>query len=86
MTDLTLQEIAAELRIALRGFGESVLALWPFESTLVELETSELIAHLDDLWFPSSDDLWIIATDVPKFVFLDHEENLLVGEFEIVSR
>ena len=61
-----------------------MLALWPFEATLVEIGREDLLSNFDELWFPSNDDLWILSTSAPTFVLLDHEERLLTGSLELV--
>lgn len=47
-------------------------AFWPWSREGVELSVESLVAHLDDLWYPSSDDLWLGGAT--WMVLIDHEE------------
>lgn len=71
-------------RSRLRGFsrqlGERVCALWPFESFAVELALVDFAEHFDELWFPASDDVWLLSPHHRRFVTLNHEELLLAGD------
>lgn len=74
----------ATTRARLRGFagelGERVCALWPFESFAVEIALADFAEHLDELWFPASDDVWLLSLHHRRFVTLNHEELLLAGD------
>ncbi len=77
--------MAEVMRRESTDFDERVLALWPSESTLIDIGLEDLITNLDELWFPSSDDIWVLNPSAPKFLLLDHEEMLLAGDLELVS-
>jgi hypothetical protein len=68
----------------LRGFaddlGERVCALWPFESFAVEIALEDFAVHFDELWYPASDDVWLLSLHRRRFVTLNHEELLLAGD------
>jgi hypothetical protein len=71
-------------RSALKGFrerlGETVCALWPFEPYAAELAVDDFAEHFDDLWFPASDDVWLLSLHHRRFLTLNHEELLLFGD------
>lgn len=67
-----------ELSQTIRGLvenGEGTLA-WPAHRFGVRAKLPEAMEHLDDLWHPGADDLWIRASNVA--LLLDHEERLVV--------
>jgi hypothetical protein len=71
-------------RSALKGFrerlGETVCVLWPFEPYAAELAVDDFAEHFDDLWFPASDDVWLLSLHHRRFLTLNHEELLLFGD------
>jgi hypothetical protein len=74
----------AATRSRLKGFagelGERVCALWPFEGFAVEIGLDDFADHFDELWFPASDDVWLLSLHHRRFVTLNHEELLLAGD------
>jgi len=60
--------------------GERVCALWPFEAFAVEINLADFAEHFDDLWYPASDDVWLLSLDHRRFVTINHEELVLYGD------
>jgi hypothetical protein len=75
---------AEATRGRLRGFaehlGERVCAVWAFEAFAVEIALDDFADHFDELWFPASDDVWLLSLHHRRFVTLNHEELLLSGD------
>jgi hypothetical protein len=71
-------------RDRLKGYrdrlGERVCALWPFEPFAAELMVEDFADRLDDLWYPASDDVWLLSLHHRRFLTLNHEELLLFGD------
>ncbi len=72
-TRARLRSFAAEL-------GGRVCALWPFEAFAVEIALDDFAEHFDELWYPASDDVWLLSLHHRRFVTLNHEELLLAGD------
>jgi hypothetical protein len=74
----------AATRARLRGFagevGERVCALWPFEAFAIEIALDDFAEHFEELWYPASDDVWLLSLHHRRFVTLNHEELLLAGD------
>ena len=60
--------------------GERVCALWPFEAFAVELAVDDFADHFEELWYPASDDVWLLSLHHRRFVVLSHDELLLYGD------
>lgn len=71
-------------REGLKGYrdrlGERVCALWPFEPFAAEIALDDFADHFDDLWYPASDDVWLLSLRHRRFLTLNHEELLLFGD------
>ncbi|HXV57449.1 MAG TPA: hypothetical protein VD704_06230 [Gaiellaceae bacterium] len=63
-----------------KALGERVCALWPFEAFAVEMALDDFADHLDELWFPASDDVWLLSLHHRRFLTINHEELLLFGD------
>jgi hypothetical protein len=50
--------------------------LWLGESAGVVIEGERFIAHYDDLWYPGSDDVWVLSPGSGTLIMLSHEEEL----------
>ncbi|HWB55683.1 MAG TPA: hypothetical protein VG479_01945 [Gaiellaceae bacterium] len=72
-TRARLKEHGAEL-------GERVCALWPFDAFAVEMALLDFADHFDELWFPASDDVWLLSLRHRRFVILNREELLLYAD------
>jgi hypothetical protein len=74
----------AATRARLKGFdaelGSRVCALWPYEAFAVELALADFADSFDVLWYPASDDVWLLSLRHRHFVTLNHEELLLAGD------
>jgi hypothetical protein len=74
----------AATSVKLRGYadrlGERVCALWPFEAFAVEIALDDFADNVDALWYPASDDVWLLSLHHRRFVTLNHEELLLAGD------
>ncbi|MFI8910920.1 hypothetical protein ACIGW4_04780 [Streptomyces sp. NPDC053513] len=77
MTESALQVCLAE---ALGDLPSTLIAVWPADRVAAGLTSEELITAIDDLWYPSMDDLVVISTagDHTTVLVLDHEEQLTV--------
>jgi hypothetical protein len=51
-----------------------VTVVWLFEREGIEIDYTEFATYHDDLWYPGSDDVWVIAHDGSRVVQMDHEE------------
>ena len=74
----------SEVRIILRSFKSSpatVTVIWVPDKMGVKLEYGTFIAHFDDFWYPSSDDVWVTDDAASFLIELDHEEWLSFFEF-----
>jgi hypothetical protein len=77
-------DAADATRGRLKGFavhlGDRVCAVWPFETFAVEIALEDFADHFDELWYPASDDVWLLSLRHRRFVTLNHEELLLAGD------
>jgi hypothetical protein len=60
--------------------GDRVCALWPFEAFAVEIALDDFADHFDELWYPASDDVWLLSLHHRRFLTLNHEELVLFGD------
>jgi hypothetical protein len=60
--------------------GERVCALWPFEAFAAEVALADFAEHFDALWYPASDDVWLLSLHHRRFLTLNHEELVLYGD------
>ena len=74
VSDLDADDIRDYLTQWGSSLGSPVVIAWRWDKEGAVIELAEFIAHFDDLWYPSSDDLVIIGTDGREFMFLWHEE------------
>jgi hypothetical protein len=70
----------ARLRALAGELGERVCALWAFEGFAAEIALDDVAEHLDELWFPASDDLWLLSLGHRRFVLLHHDELFLFAD------
>ncbi|MFF7747916.1 hypothetical protein ACFZCP_01435 [Streptomyces sp. NPDC007971] len=74
---LDADQLRDALRTAVADVGQDVWAAWPAERTAVRAGYRAVLERIDDLWYPSSDDLVIVDGDEQVLV-LDHEERLFL--------
>ena len=70
----------ARLKAHAEQLGERVCALWPFEAFALEIAVDDFADHFDELWYPASDDVWLLSLHHRRFLTLNHEELLLLGD------
>ncbi|MFB7025345.1 MULTISPECIES: hypothetical protein [unclassified Streptomyces] len=77
MTEATLQSC---MTANLGDLRSTVLVAWPSDRVAVKITGAQLVATIDDLWYPGMDDLVVVcpAGNPTKVVVLDHEEQLSV--------
>jgi hypothetical protein len=53
-----------------------VTVAWPAEATAMRMRFDQFADHFDDLWYPSQDDVVVVAERVGavEILLLDHEE------------
>ncbi len=61
-----------------QGWTGDVVAMLPADSAGITLDWLELVTHLDDLWFPASDDLVVLHPN-GEFLTVSHEERCWRG-------
>jgi hypothetical protein len=77
-------ELKSALRARFQDTGRQVLAAWPTDRTAVKISCQSLIDRIDDLWYPSMDDLVIVdgSSEGNRVIILDHEERLFAASLE----
>ena len=80
---LLTHDIADWLRA--RGLpNEQVNVFWPSDQEGASLELKDFLEHLDELWFPSSDDV-IVESSTKRFMFeIDHEEQVKLLRWDAI--
>lgn len=68
-----VRQLMADWGLATEG---EVYALWPAERCGIALYGAQFVDHYDDLWYPSSDDVWIVPSSYSKLINLTHEEEV----------
>ncbi len=67
-----------EVRRILLSFGipldERVLVVWCSIETGISIVFREFVQYYDDLWYPSSDDVWVTQGSLPWLIEFHHEE------------
>lgn len=71
------QATRAHLKEYRDRLGERVCALWPFAAFAVEIALADFADHLDDLWYPASDDVWLLSLHQRRFLAVSHDELVL---------
>lgn len=73
--------LAAEIVewLARQGLGDdTVNVYWAYQREGVQMQFTDFLGHLDELWLPGSDDV-IVESTKNKFVLsIDHEEQIQV--------
>ncbi|MFI5490689.1 hypothetical protein [Micromonospora echinaurantiaca] len=76
-----MDEIRAWLTALPVDAANEVITLWPSDRFAAKLRFGQFVAHLDDLWWPSRDDVIVVDQRgaMPKVLVIDHEERLTFG-------
>jgi hypothetical protein len=69
-----IRELLREYRARL---GERVCLIWRFDHGGVIVSYDDFCERYDDLWYPSSDDVYVISSVRRRFLIIDHEEIVL---------
>jgi hypothetical protein len=82
---LTTAELRHALLSHLPDTGQEVLVAWPADRTAAWLPYRAVLERIDDLWYPSMDDLVIIdgREHRPWVLLLDHEEQLFFTSWNV---
>lgn len=75
---------SSDARAILSEFaGESmnVKVVWVSDRVGIDLHYRTFVAHFDDFWYPSSDDVWVTDDRVSFLIELDHEELVMFTRF-----
>lgn len=71
-------ETPAQVRQYLSGLGiaewENVYLVWVANQIGVQMAFGDFVQYYDDIWYPSSDDIWISSENLSWFLNFDHEE------------
>jgi hypothetical protein len=78
IADLDQLEIQTFLQTLPFG-NERTLVIWVFESFGIQLPFNLFCKYFDELWFPSSDDIWICDTQHLYRVEISHEEKITLA-------
>ncbi|MEV6837577.1 hypothetical protein AB0N17_24240 [Streptomyces sp. NPDC051133] len=82
VADLDTNELKNALRNLLEDAGQEVIIAWPGDNMAVRAAYRDVLERIDDLWYPSMDDLVMIddRTETRRIIVLDHEERLFAAE------
>jgi hypothetical protein len=75
ISDLDQHEIQTFLQSLPFG-SEKTFIIWVFESFGIQLPFKLFCEYFDELWFPSSDDIWICDTQYLYYLEISHEEKI----------
>lgn len=53
---------------------ENIYLLWIVENTGITIKYGEFVDHFDDLWYPASDDIWVMNDNLEWLLQISHEE------------
>lgn len=74
ISDMDPEQVMTVIGILDVPGDEPVLVLWPSYQTGISTLYSEFVKHYDELWYPSSDDVWITDQYYTWLIIFDHEE------------
>lgn len=57
--------------------SEHVWVIWCSTVSGISVAFGEFVDHYDDLWYPSSDDVWVVDVSLLWLLELNHEEFLV---------
>lgn len=80
-TDLSPQEIKSFLTSLLIEPEIVTTLIWPYDRCGIYLPFHLFIEYYDDLWYPASDDVWIMDPNISWLLEIDHEENFSFFQF-----
>jgi len=66
-------------------FKNDSAALWVDDRCGISIAYDEAMQFLDELWFPSADDLFIISSDGLAVLFIDHEEQISLHQPKLLA-
>ena len=69
-------EQVRRLLLSYQAPDSSVVLVWPADRFGVVILYSDFVAHYDDLWYPSRDDLWVTNYSFGWVIEISHEEVL----------
>jgi len=76
--DIEADQVRALLRDSLVGPQSEVLVIWASENESALMRFEDVVNFYDDLWYPSRDDIWILASSPLVLIDIDHEEMLSI--------
>ncbi|MGY1578205.1 hypothetical protein [Streptomyces sp. MN13] len=62
VSELTTEELRRAFLSYLPDTGQEVLVAWPADRTTAKLPYRAVLERIDDLWYPSMDDLIIVGS------------------------
>jgi hypothetical protein len=66
--------------LSTQGLGnELVKVCWPYDREVAVMSVSDFVENLDDLWYPSADDVVVLPTSERFVLYLDHEEQVFLS-------
>jgi hypothetical protein len=80
VTDLDSVDLRRALHSEFKNTQQQVLVAWPADRTAARIDLQAVIERIDDLWYPSMDDMVIILSkpEGKQVIVLNHEERLSV--------
>ncbi|WP_369193420.1 hypothetical protein [Streptomyces djakartensis] len=83
-SELSVDELRDALNQVHEEVSPEVIALWPADQAAARVRYTDLVNHIDDLYYPGMDDLLVFAErrGVQLVILLDHEERLYFASFE----
>ncbi|WP_330339222.1 hypothetical protein [Streptomyces sp. NBC_00557] len=78
VTDFDANELKGAFRDSIEDVGQEVIIAWPADHVAARTAYRDALERIDDLWYPSMDDLVVIDTreEMGRIIILDHEERL----------
>ncbi len=53
---------------------EAVWLIWLVDGAGISILFRDVVQYYDDLWYPSSDDVWVVEESLSWLLEFDHEE------------
>ncbi|WP_317443219.1 hypothetical protein [Streptomyces collinus] len=81
VVSLGAEELKQAFRVSLEDAGQDVIVAWPADGVAARVAYRDILERIDDLWYPSMDDLVLIddCVGARRVLILDHEERLLTA-------
>lgn len=80
LTDASDDDVRTLLEVWGLPAAEVCYVFWLSEAAGIRISGREFVSRYDDLWLPGKDDLWVVASDFTKLVWLTHEEEASLYE------